>query len=361
MNVEQFFSERRYSKVEDEFPDKILYPLYYTAHKSEITIGPGEGVFIPAGWFHFVFSEGELNEAVNSWYISDVEEGTRNNDIPIKFRHEIKDLELDENTEVEVNISSSNLFGSSNIISKCKDSLKQQVLKTLKQFYEEKDPHTYVVQSRKFPHLDKYATDRKRQYRNNSVWINFGNVRTLLHYDLDDNYLHQVKGTKRILFFPPEDRDLLYLWNPYPLHILSELQVVYYDADYVHTFVNEVTLEQADRFIEHGINDEDNEELTRQYYTRINEYYEKTKLDVPINQGQPKFKVIKSSDLPKTQLFPQFAHFFIFLDQINFKQKFSVINVCAHASVMFPNTFTFKWWIDEGYIIVPTLTEEEGQ
>ena len=59
MEVGQFFNERRFSRIEEEFPDKNQFPLYYKANKTEITIGPGDGLFIPSGWFHFVFSEGD--------------------------------------------------------------------------------------------------------------------------------------------------------------------------------------------------------------------------------------------------------------------------------------------------------------
>ena len=59
--------------IEDEFPDKEKFPLYYKAHKQEFIIEPGQMLFIPPGWFHFVFSEDPdpetgLNFAVNYWY-----------------------------------------------------------------------------------------------------------------------------------------------------------------------------------------------------------------------------------------------------------------------------------------------------
>jgi len=361
MDVEQFFSERRFSKIVDEFPDKNLYPLYYTAHKLEISIGPGEGIFIPAGWFHFVFSNGELNTAVNFWHVAKMEEGVRNKDSPIKFRHEIKDLELDENTEVEVSLTKTNIVGTRSVKSRCKDTLLQEVTKPLKQFYEEKDPHSYVVQSRQFPHLDKHRIDKESEFRQNTVWINFGNIRTLLHYDLDDNYLCQVEGTKRVLLFPPEDRDLLYLWNPYPLEIINSLEVMFYNPDEIHTFTKIISKEDCNRFINQGLTLEDNQIILQKYYEKLLGYHEKMGTNVSVHQGAPSFTVIKSSEISKVILFPQFAYVIIFLESTVFRHKCAKLHPVPGSMAIFPNTFSFKWWIDECYILVPTVTEEEVQ
>ena len=74
-SLDTFLSETKYSCIEEEFPDKNKFPLYYEASKIEITIEAGEMLFIPAGWFHFVFSEDVdketgLNFAINYWYYS---------------------------------------------------------------------------------------------------------------------------------------------------------------------------------------------------------------------------------------------------------------------------------------------------
>lgn len=362
MDVEQFFSERRFSKIVDEFPDKNLYPLYYTAHKSEITIGPGEGIFIPAGWFHFVFSSGDMNKALNFWHVAkQFEEGLRTKDTPIKFRHDIKELELDENTEVEVSQSTTNIVGTRSIKSRCKDTLVQEVTKPLKQFYEEKDPHSYVVQSRQFPHLDKYRIDKESEFKGSTVWLNFGNIRTLLHYDLDDNYLCQVEGTKRILLFPPEDRDLLYLWNSYSLEVINALEIMFYNSDEIHTFLKFISNEDCTRFIEQGLTQEDNQIMVEKYYDKLHGYHEKMGTDVPVHIGVPTFRVVKSSEISKVNVFPQFAHLIVFLEPTLFRHKCAKLHPGPGAMAIFPNTFSFKWWIDECYILVPTIIEEEVQ
>ena len=65
--MEEFFAERKYSQIPEEFPDQDTYPLFYTAHKREYNLAPGDKLFIPAGWFHFVYSEEGFNYALNKW------------------------------------------------------------------------------------------------------------------------------------------------------------------------------------------------------------------------------------------------------------------------------------------------------
>ena len=59
---------------------------------------------------------------------------------------------------------------------------------------------------------------------NSSCWINFGHARTLMHYDGMDNWLCQIQGRKRVLLFPPEDRDYLYTFNKEPHSIISKIE-----------------------------------------------------------------------------------------------------------------------------------------
>lgn len=362
MKVGEFFNERRFSQIEEEFPDKNIFPLYYTANKTEVVINPGDGLFIPAGWFHFVFSSGDINEAVNFWYHApdEMKEGERNKDDPIIFKHDIKELNVDESTEVEVSISTQKIVGTNSIKSRCKDKL-TQVKKTLKEFYDERHPYSYIVQSNEFKHLDEYRIRKTDDFKQCSVWINFGNVYTHLHYDLDDNYLCQIKGSKRILLFPPEDRHLLYLWNPYPLDVIFNLQVAFYDSDYIHAQPNFIDYNFCRRLIENGVSIDDNDMLIDRYYSKIIEYHKKLELRVPINMNKLRFEVVKTSDFDKIKLFNQFVHVFIMLQDNTFRNKNTELPGTAGCIFIFPNTYTFTWWLDEGFVLAPVLIEEEDQ
>ena len=365
MEVGQFFNERRFSRIEEEFPDKNQFPLYYKANKTEITIGPGDGLFIPSGWFHFVFSEGDVNEAVNFWYHApnDVKEGQKNKDTPIKFQHEIKELDLDPSVNVEVSVSTTKIVGTGSIKTRCADRLKG-VIKTVKEFYEERNPHSYVVQSREFKHLDKYRISNKDSFKENSVWINFGDVYTHLHYDLDDNYLCQVKGTKRILLFPPEDRELLYLWNPYPLNIIFDLEISFFDSDYLHIKPNFIDNDTCQDIIANGVSEDLNKVLTSKYYSELEKYKRFLELDdAPIHGDEIKFTAVKTSELSnhKHKIIFQFAHVFILLENNTFRHGRAEFPATPGCIFVFPNSFIFKWWFDEGLVLVPMLIEEEDQ
>src|SRR5947209_6803891 len=70
VDFSEFYAHRRFSRIPNDNPDDNIYPLYKFAKRIELTLQEGDAVFIPAGWFHFVFSEEvgstlKLNTAVN--------------------------------------------------------------------------------------------------------------------------------------------------------------------------------------------------------------------------------------------------------------------------------------------------------
>ena len=72
-DIEQWWHERRYSQITDRDPDPKIYPNFYKAKRMEFMLKPGEMIYIPAGMFHFVFSEDPdpesgLCAAINFWY-----------------------------------------------------------------------------------------------------------------------------------------------------------------------------------------------------------------------------------------------------------------------------------------------------
>lgn len=221
MDLEQFFNERRYSEICDEFPCKIKYPKFYEARKRVFTIHPGDKLYIPFGWFHLVYSYGDdLNFAINFFLFNgDAREGVSNGEVPYVDKSELdtslkpEDI-LPTDTEFRIFNAKGRAFPSDIVASRHRGELEMKS-KTVKQFMQDKDPFDYLLQ----------ATSKNDIVKGDdvNVWINWGNVRTYLHYDTNDNWLHQISGSKRVILFPPGDRDLMYLWNRYPLQFIFKI------------------------------------------------------------------------------------------------------------------------------------------
>ena len=268
-----FYIKRRFSIIPNEHPPVDIYPLYYKAKKIEVTIKQGEYLFIPAGWFHYVFSEkydnsmedDNLNIAVSYFMktykkcgICDPDEnkiydnvcGTideknmtlekiidyANNGSPVKVKNFDKYNNWDcfnwtinsiiknyGNNNVIVNTSSSPLFAS-NYIQSAFDNKWNEYDTTLKKFIKTKGYHDnhyhYLLQTdinifNKNNEIGIPNLIKSRVKQNYAIWINFSNVFTSLHYDEHDNILLQIKGKKRIILYPPSERKYLYTGNPY--------------------------------------------------------------------------------------------------------------------------------------------------
>jgi mannose-6-phosphate isomerase-like protein (cupin superfamily) len=231
MSLSQFTGEYKYSKIQVENPDPREFPLYYKARKHVFEIGPGEALFIPAGWFHFVFSTADttdgLNFAVNYWYfpVDNWDRGKRSNLLPYTLKHElnIEPIELvPDHTMVKCARSTLNgLFPPDRLSHIFKGYVTFENM-TLKELLQTKNPRYYAAQipfdNNKYKG-PKYCTDLYM----NSGWINFGNATSLCHFDEHDNFLCQLKGRKRVVMFPHEDRDLLYMFNPIHMNLIKEI------------------------------------------------------------------------------------------------------------------------------------------
>jgi len=233
-----FFEERKYSMVPCEFPPEDKYPLYYKAERKEYTIKEGEMLYIPAGWFHFVFSEDvdpktNLNFAVNFWYANTnfVENGKSNDEKPKVVNHFIEDVDPMTLYEGVDNIrifrcKKGKMFPSDRLWRHhSKDTLSTENM-SFQEFYETKNPEYYILQY-SMEKLNEYAPlIPKKKLTEASTCVNFGGVYSHLHYDLTDNWLCQIQGKKRVILFPPEERDKLYLYNTFPLEFSHTFQVV---------------------------------------------------------------------------------------------------------------------------------------
>jgi Cupin-like domain len=234
-DFQTFMKEYKYSEIIDEFPDKEKYPLYYEASPHEYTIKPGEKLFIPAGWFHVVYSEDVdketgLNFALNYWYdpVNGWKDGQPSTLLPRIEKHSIPRLDPnvvfgDEPIRV-IHTRLNGLFPSDRIFQRFPGKCAVDFI-TFREFYEAKNPNMYVIQapSEKFrKYMPEYPTPSTIM----AAWINYGKARCLIHYDEYDNWLCQLQGTKRVVLFPHEDRDKLYMFNPVPIGVINTIKTI---------------------------------------------------------------------------------------------------------------------------------------
>jgi len=253
-----FYIKRRFSYLPSPYPNTNIeyFKDYYSANKIEVEIGENEMLFIPAGWFHFVISDKvdkdeRLNVAI-SFFTEfdkcadcDLIEGKKiffnninllkeenlnyqrlkDDKLPIKIisnkrrnKHvnisNIKKMFEDKN--IIVNKSKNQLFVSNFIKDIYPDNCIEIEKKIDEIIYNGKKENYYLMQTENDFSIigiqppDFLNNEKKKNY---SFWMNFGNVYSGLHYDIHNNILLQLKGSKKILLFPPYEREKLHLVN----------------------------------------------------------------------------------------------------------------------------------------------------
>lgn len=236
----------KYSEIITEFPDKEKYNLYYTAKKYEVLLKESDILFIPQGWFHYVFSDeanesSKLNVAINFWYdnvpkikqitqneTSEVDEvqikhSTINNDtfiyhashsLPFLSRHSIQPTFED----IKNIFSRPMLFEESKIkcfisprIKDLYDKYMCKIFGNFQDFYENKSSYILEELDHKLRGIaDSFNIDTP--LLSSHWWINHGNhVHSMLHCDNANNIFCQLMGSKRVILFPPSEADKLYL------------------------------------------------------------------------------------------------------------------------------------------------------
>ena len=339
--MDRFLSEHKYSEITEEFPDREKYPLYYEASRHEFTIGPGEMLFIPAGWFHFVFSEGdELNFALNYWYHPENgwEPGHSSCLLPRIENHKLHNLAPSDIFGNKVVICTKSeldgLFPSNRTFHRFPGKVHNEYM-TFDEFYETKNPKYYIVQGEE-TNITQFAPKYSKDLYSCSAWVNFGNCRSLMHYDEHDNWLCQIRGKKRVLLFPHEDRHLLYMFNPTPMNIIREANI----------YKNAPTYFISKRVFEEYLNISD-------YYSKEIERYKDTILKVA-GTGLPEFKpptkftthTMNGQNYSKIQNYP--LYFFLFTGGkgiVNLNSR-GRITLNKGDLLIFPNHFTFPWTIE---------------
>lgn len=251
-HIYDFYHGRRYSSILTPKPDPNIYPNYYKAKRLEIILHEGEQLFIPMGWFHHVFSESVhptsgINLALNFWkktnhteYDLSLKE-VLNPTLPYYDTVSLDCYETHEKQNTPFLTKSSNIVDVSTFLDRYKD---------LKVFYKtSKTPHFpsnnmikdvyiqhectlnefvmfkhdisnfYYLQQCDISSTEYTPSFFKNVFETN-IWLNFGQVNTMNHYDGYENILYQIHGTRRIYLFPPCERFNLYLYNPFDLQFI---------------------------------------------------------------------------------------------------------------------------------------------
>lgn len=377
MDVEQFFSERRYSPICDEFPCKIKYPKFYEAHKRDITIGPGEMIFIPSGWFHLVFSEPDengLNFAINHWYevpAGRAMEGDKSDLEPFKSKHTevIKpDDFMNDDSEVKVMISTNGKFGSTSVAAhKFEEGLDIRTMKW-SEFWSQKRKDSYLVQHET---IDlKNIEPGRDNWSASTMWICFDKVNTYLHYDRQDNFLLQINGTKKILLFPNEDHQLLYTFNPYPLPTIEVLMSCWGNWNYVNIYDDGPIKGCVDKFtsilgdLDHTI--VDHPDLRQEYISYIERYTEKVKdmqgwMPNWSTNSEPEFIITKSEFIGEFKFFHPHIHCLFFLTDSCIRVSRSEYFISRGSVICFPHIYIYNWSVKPDTIVILAAARESTE
>jgi hypothetical protein len=243
-NVEYY----NHSLVDKYPPNSKQFPEFYKAKFFKINLKPGMSLFIPAGWWHWVFSKNNciaLSHTVNYYTEEDIKkkqvknyEGKTvnycNNDSKIDFNkyseESIPLIYSDLNGEkittnfLERNLTKVNLLAAKTStivgVNKPHNTTTTIVNGTYNYFnmlndssyycyigmspLNKKDYETYINKN-----WENFA-NKKNCENNIYLWYSKKSIDTGLHYDITDNLLSLHSGIKKILLFPPSETKYLY-------------------------------------------------------------------------------------------------------------------------------------------------------
>lgn len=223
--------------------NKELFPLFENAKPIRIIANPGECIFIPQKWWHWVKSHGDRCLSVNFWF--DPQDNAKWPENPELIKNAISNWKAFERWDNDYLIRKIDdpetgipeglwLFLQDFAISKSV-SLRQFVEK-----YGTGDQYAYLItpvdyeprsEKRNGKILDILNEDfecpfpEKMTNAKANFWMNFGGIDTGLHFDDEPGILCVVEGTKEVLLYPPENSQFLY---PYPLEGVN--LKYYYDS-----------------------------------------------------------------------------------------------------------------------------------
>lgn len=261
-NWNYFYHTRRFSSYVHKNPCSNQYPNYYKAKCFEVVLNEGDTLYIPSGWFHHIYSEtttSNINMSINFWTNTDKKEinifnqsYSHINNVPILESY--KTIDYETNVKLSQPFTFYTPFEKPNIqqlyelfnnllLNNCKQSYNTFISHlvdlnsenkytyiTFDDFIKQTNTYNYVLGNNISQNLNnnKWIQSLIPSFLKNKdifthVWLNHGNVSTRNHYDIYENVLLQVYGSKRVLLCPPDERANLYMINPYPLEFILQL------------------------------------------------------------------------------------------------------------------------------------------
>jgi hypothetical protein len=223
-------------------PNIINYPDFYKCKEHTFILKPGNMLYIPANWFHWVFSypDEQQNIAV-SYSVSDFN-GIIFNEFqfqkPYKFQlnkneHHFFNYTFNTFKNMYPNHKINVLISNKNILVPVKkptlnthtlinttltfDQIEHLFQKNTHNIYmgqnnslhQYKPPDCFI---RGFPHSNYTCNQWLALFKNNTEYIDSG-----LHYDITHGILVQIKGEKLVRLFKPHNVNDLYLQPMYKI------------------------------------------------------------------------------------------------------------------------------------------------
>jgi len=282
-SAQLFCEERRYSKIEKFPPSSKEYPNFYSCSSFSFELMEGEAIVIPSGWLHYVESkEGSddsnynLNIATNYFYKPKQQESTIfelsqmrhkgmksiemfqssnicsesichafDTNTPVRISGIFNDhkqlsssvlCDMFSSNEITVHVSCNTCFVPPNVIP-FKNTEMASHLETIsfddflrKPKNEHGKENYYIMDNSEYrKELKNYQPSFCPQTQNydtlaTNLWVNMGNINTLLHFDPFDNLFIQHRGSKMFILFPPFEHKHLYMLNPYPIDFVLSLK-----------------------------------------------------------------------------------------------------------------------------------------
>ena len=200
----------------------VKYPLYMFAKHTVFTLKPGDCLYIPSKWWHWVFSLDE-NIAINVWFDGN-DHRNLSHDLP--FRRTNTNYAQTKLNRVELQQKLKNIYpcGYRNVPNtysyrrptEAYSNVQQRVsLDTFSDFLEKKLNYPYgTFYGENIDdelNLSEYVDILPNSGNiSTNLWYYDGKSNSGLHNDESDNYLFQFMGYKKIFLFHPEHGKYLY-------------------------------------------------------------------------------------------------------------------------------------------------------
>lgn len=222
-------------------PNVINYPNFYNCKEYTFILHPGDMLYIPAGWFHWVFSYPDEQQNIAISYAVSELNGPIYNEFQFKkpylfnlnkYEHSFFNYTFNTFKNMYPTHKINTIISKNNtLVPVKKQSLKHKLTKcqlTFNEMYDlfTKNTHNiYMGQNeslnpqkppecllRGFPNSKFTCNQWLALFKKDTEYIDSG-----LHYDITHGILVQIKGTKLIRLFRPQDANKLYLQPMQPI------------------------------------------------------------------------------------------------------------------------------------------------